>query len=122
MKYVELVGLVKFDFLGLKNLTVIQNAVKLIREGKDPLFDITLLKDDDQASYDLITAGNTTGIFQLAWRRCWSSSSRPASRTSSRRSRCIVPARSVPAWCRISSTASMACKRWSTICRNWKRS
>jgi DNA polymerase-3 subunit alpha len=65
MKYVELVGLVKFDFLGLKNLTVIQNAVKLIREGKDPLFDITLLKDDDQASYDLITAGNTTGIFQL---------------------------------------------------------
>jgi DNA polymerase-3 subunit alpha len=65
MKYVELVGLVKFDFLGLKNLTVIQNAVKLIREGKDPVFDITLLKDDDQASYDLITAGNTTGIFQL---------------------------------------------------------
>ncbi|MDD2309420.1 MAG: DNA polymerase III subunit alpha [Desulfuromonadaceae bacterium] len=65
MKYVELVGLVKFDFLGLKNLTVIQNAVKLIREGKDPAFDITLLKDDDQASYDLITAGNTTGIFQL---------------------------------------------------------
>ncbi len=65
MKYVELVGLVKFDFLGLKNLTVIQNAVKLIREGKDPDFDITLLKDDDQASYDLISAGNTTGVFQL---------------------------------------------------------
>ncbi|MEI6703345.1 MAG: DNA polymerase III subunit alpha, partial [Deltaproteobacteria bacterium] len=35
MKYVELVGLVKFDFLGLKNLTVIENAVKLVREGKD---------------------------------------------------------------------------------------
>ncbi len=65
MKYVEMVGLVKFDFLGLKNLTVIQNAVKLVREGKDPNFDITLLRDDDQASYDLITAGNTTGIFQL---------------------------------------------------------
>ena len=65
MKYVELVGLVKFDFLGLKNLTVIENAVKLVRAGKDPLFDITTLRDDDQASYDLITAGNTTGVFQL---------------------------------------------------------
>jgi len=65
MKYVELVGLVKFDFLGLKNLTVIENAVKLVRVGKDPQFDITTLRDDDQASYDLITAGNTTGVFQL---------------------------------------------------------
>jgi DNA polymerase-3 subunit alpha len=65
MKYVELVGLVKFDFLGLKNLTVIENAVKLLRAGKDPDFDITTLRDDDQASYDLITAGNTTGVFQL---------------------------------------------------------
>jgi len=65
MKYVELVGLVKFDFLGLRNLTVIENAVKLVREGKDPHFDITTLRDDDQASYDLIGAGNTTGIFQL---------------------------------------------------------
>ena len=65
MKYVELVGLVKFDFLGLKNLTVIENAVKLVRAGKDPLFDITTLRDDDQASYDLISEGNTTGVFQL---------------------------------------------------------
>jgi len=65
MKYVELVGLVKFDFLGLKNLTVIENAVKLVRAGKDPNFDITALRDDDQASYDLISAGNTTGVFQL---------------------------------------------------------
>ena len=65
MKYVEMVGLVKFDFLGLKNLTVIENAVKLVRAGKDPEFDITLLRDDDKDSYDLISAGNTTGIFQL---------------------------------------------------------
>ncbi len=65
MKYVELVGLVKFDFLGLKNLTVIENAVRLVREGKDPEFDITALKDDDPASYELISAGNTTGVFQL---------------------------------------------------------
>ncbi len=65
MKYVEKVGLVKFDFLGLKNLTVIQNAVLMVRHGKDPEFDITTLRDDDKESYDLITAGNTTGIFQL---------------------------------------------------------
>ncbi|HIJ80983.1 MAG TPA: DNA polymerase III subunit alpha [Desulfuromonadales bacterium] len=65
MKYVEQVGLVKFDFLGLKNLTVIENAVKLVREGKAPAFDITTLRDDDKSSYDLITAGNTTGVFQL---------------------------------------------------------
>ena len=65
MKYVEMVGLVKFDFLGLKNLTVIENAVKLVRDGKDPDFDITRLRDDDKESYDLISSGNTTGIFQL---------------------------------------------------------
>jgi DNA polymerase-3 subunit alpha len=65
MKYVEKIGLVKFDFLGLKNLTVINNAVKLIRKGKTPEFDITALADDDRASYELISAGNTTGIFQL---------------------------------------------------------
>ena len=64
MKYVELVGLVKFDFLGLKNLTVIENAVKLVRVNV-PDFDITTLRDDDQASYDLISSGNTTGVFQL---------------------------------------------------------
>jgi len=65
MKYVEMVGLVKFDFLGLKNLTVIQNAVRMIRDGQSPEFDITRLRDDDKASYDLISSGNTTGIFQL---------------------------------------------------------
>jgi DNA polymerase-3 subunit alpha len=65
MKYVEKIGLVKFDFLGLKNLTVIDNAVKLIRAGKDPEFDISALDDDDKASYDLISEGNTTGVFQL---------------------------------------------------------
>ncbi|MCM0082327.1 DNA polymerase III subunit alpha [Geomonas sp. Red32] len=65
MKYVEKVGLVKFDFLGLKNLTVIDNACKHIRNGKDPNFDITLLTDDDEESYKLLQAGNTTGVFQL---------------------------------------------------------
>jgi DNA polymerase-3 subunit alpha len=65
MKYVEKIGLVKFDFLGLKNLTVIDNAVKLIRGGLDPSFDITRLCDDDETTYQLLQSGNTTGVFQL---------------------------------------------------------
>ncbi|HEY6839517.1 MAG TPA: DNA polymerase III subunit alpha, partial [Geobacteraceae bacterium] len=65
MKYVEKIGLVKFDFLGLKNLTVINNAVKMIRVGKTPDFDIAALRDDDEESYKLLQAGNTTGVFQL---------------------------------------------------------
>jgi DNA polymerase-3 subunit alpha len=65
MKYVEKIGLVKFDFLGLKNLTVIDNAVKLIRDGLDPEFDINRLRDDDELTYQLLQSGNTTGVFQL---------------------------------------------------------
>jgi DNA polymerase III subunit alpha len=65
MKYVEKIGLVKFDFLGLKNLTVIDNAVKHVRVGKVPDFDISLLRDDDEESYKLLQSGNTTGVFQL---------------------------------------------------------
>ncbi|HTP66294.1 MAG TPA: DNA polymerase III subunit alpha [Geobacteraceae bacterium] len=65
MKYVEKIGLVKFDFLGLKNLTVIDNAVKLIRVGLAPEFDISRLRDDDAETYRLLQSGNTTGVFQL---------------------------------------------------------
>lgn len=65
MKYVEEIGLVKFDFLGLKTLTVIENAVRLIREGKNPEFDLKLVHDDDKETYDLLSRGETTGVFQL---------------------------------------------------------
>ncbi len=65
MVHVEKLGLVKFDFLGLKNLTVIDKAVKLIRAGKDPDFDINQLRDDDPDTFKLLQAGNTTGVFQL---------------------------------------------------------
>ncbi|MFA5515676.1 MAG: DNA polymerase III subunit alpha [Desulfuromonadales bacterium] len=65
MSYVEKIGLVKFDFLGLKNLTVIDNAVNLIRTGKCPDLDIATLAYDDSAAYQLLQAGNTTGVFQL---------------------------------------------------------
>jgi DNA polymerase-3 subunit alpha len=65
MGFVEKIGLVKFDFLGLKTLTVIDNAVRLIREGKDPDFDLDLIANDDDKSFQLLSRGETTGVFQL---------------------------------------------------------
>ncbi|WP_321370294.1 DNA polymerase III subunit alpha [uncultured Desulfuromusa sp.] len=65
MKYVEKIGLVKFDFLGLKTLTVIENAVRIIREGKDEKFDLQLIPDDDKTTFELLSRGETTGVFQL---------------------------------------------------------
>ena len=65
MSYVEKIGLVKFDFLGLKTLTVIDNAVRLIHEGKNPGFDLRLVTDDDPQTYELLARGETTGVFQL---------------------------------------------------------
>ncbi len=65
MKYSELSGLVKFDFLGLKTLTTIQKAVKLIRAEQDAAFDIEAIPLDDRPTYDLLTAGKTVGVFQM---------------------------------------------------------
>lgn len=66
---VEQAGLVKFDFLGLKTLTVIQDAVDLInaqrKEAGEELFDINKVGLDDPAVFKLISAGDTTGVFQL---------------------------------------------------------
>ncbi|WP_142847023.1 DNA polymerase III subunit alpha [Telmatospirillum sp. J64-1] len=65
MKWVESAGLVKFDFLGLKTLTVISTALKLIKqtEGKD--IDISALPLDDPKSFELLARGETAGVFQL---------------------------------------------------------
>jgi DNA polymerase-3 subunit alpha len=65
MKGVEKVGLVKFDFLGLRTLTVIDNAVRLIRRHHRPDFDIHAIPLDDPKTYALLQAGNTAGVFQL---------------------------------------------------------
>ena len=64
MKWVEKAGLVKFDFLGLKTLTVLQRAVDFIaRRGIEiDLADIPL---DDEATYNMLSNGDTVGIFQL---------------------------------------------------------
>ncbi len=65
MKKVEKVGLIKFDFLGLKTLTVLQDTLQLARENQQQTPDLENLRLDDQATYDLLCQGWTDGIFQL---------------------------------------------------------
>ena len=60
----ENAGLVKFDFLGLKTLTVINNTQKLVRKF-DKNFDIEKISFDDQKVFDLLSSGNTVGLFQV---------------------------------------------------------
>ncbi|MBD8875772.1 DNA polymerase III subunit alpha [Roseibium polysiphoniae] len=64
MKMVEDAGLVKFDFLGLKTLTVIDTAVKLI-ERRGVKVDVAALPIDDAPTYEMLTRGETFGVFQL---------------------------------------------------------
>lgn len=64
MKIVEEVGLVKMDFLGLRNLTVIDDACRLIRKHT-PDFSLDNIDVNDPAVYDLLSQGDTEGVFQL---------------------------------------------------------
>ena len=64
MKWVELAGLVKFDFLGLKTLTVLDRAVAYIKE-RGITIDLPAVPLDDAPSYKLLAAGDTAGVFQL---------------------------------------------------------
>lgn len=61
----EKIGLVKFDFLGLKTLTVIKNAENFIRRDHDAEFDIEKIDLEDPKVYRYIGDGNTVGVFQL---------------------------------------------------------
>lgn len=64
MKFVEQAGLVKFDFLGLKTLTVLEMAVRLVkRRGID--VDLAHLPLDDQKTYEMLSRGETVGVFQV---------------------------------------------------------
>ena len=65
MKIVEKIGLVKFDFLGLRNLTVIQNALSLIEDQGKVAPDLQQLDLQDPDTYRLLSSGDTTGVFQL---------------------------------------------------------
>ncbi|MCA0911267.1 DNA polymerase III subunit alpha [Qipengyuania gaetbuli] len=64
MKNVESSGLVKFDFLGLKTLSVLKKATDLLKKREIDI-DLSQLPLDDPAVYDLMKAGNTVGVFQL---------------------------------------------------------
>lgn len=64
MDTISKLGLLKFDFLGLRYLTIIDDAQKQIKE-KDHNFDIRKIPLDDSATYELIASGNTSGVFQL---------------------------------------------------------
>ena len=64
MKYVEQAGLVKFDFLGLKTLSVIDRACQLIRESESA-FDIERIPLDDGPTYEMLGRAESVGVFQL---------------------------------------------------------
>ncbi len=65
MNAVSKLGLLKMDFLGLKTLTVIADAVANIRRTADPDFDIEAVPFDDAKTFALLNSGRTTGVFQL---------------------------------------------------------
>lgn len=64
MNTIEELGLLKMDFLGLRTLTVISDAERMVRE-REPGFSIDAVTYDDEAVYDLLSAGDTEGVFQL---------------------------------------------------------
>jgi DNA polymerase-3 subunit alpha len=65
MKDLETVGLVKFDFLGLKTLTIIQTALDTIREGRGETIDVLQLPLNDSKTYELYASGGTSAVFQM---------------------------------------------------------
>ncbi len=65
MKYAEAAGLVKFDFLGLKTLTVIHEAVKLVEKTNGIKIDISNLKLDDEETFKMLARGSSIGVFQI---------------------------------------------------------
>ncbi|HTV91888.1 MAG TPA: DNA polymerase III subunit alpha [Verrucomicrobiae bacterium] len=65
MIWVEKIGLLKMDFLGLRNLTVMNSAAQEIRRTVDGNFDLAKIRDDDKKTYDMLTRGETSGVFQV---------------------------------------------------------
>lgn len=63
--YVEKIGLLKMDFLGLRNLTIIENALKIIKATTGDEIDIETIPLDNEETFELMKRGETTGIFQL---------------------------------------------------------
>ena len=64
MTTLEELGLLKMDFLGLRNLTVLDDAVKMVQQ-REPEFALSKIPDDDAETYDMISRGQTAGVFQI---------------------------------------------------------
>ena len=62
---IERLGLLKMDFLGLRTLTVIHDTEMAVRHTKDPDFRVANIDYDDPAAYEMLTRGETMGVFQL---------------------------------------------------------
>ncbi|HEX4014246.1 MAG TPA: DNA polymerase III subunit alpha [Candidatus Cybelea sp.] len=65
MNWIERIGLLKMDFLGLRNLTVMENAVGEIRRTVDSDFDLAKIPLDDSKTFEMLGRGETMGVFQL---------------------------------------------------------
>ncbi|MBD3328721.1 DNA polymerase III subunit alpha [Candidatus Peregrinibacteria bacterium] len=65
MNVTEEIGLLKMDFLGLKNLTVIEKTLKIIKKNHEVDIDLNLINMDDEKTFELFQRGDTTGVFQL---------------------------------------------------------
>ena len=65
MKDVEKIGLIKFDFLGLKTLTMIADVIKRVSQSEAGNLEIQKIPLDDRPTYDLLCSGDTSGVFQL---------------------------------------------------------
>ena len=65
MNPIEELGLLKFDFLGLSNLTIIKNALRIIKKVYHREIDIGQIPLDDKKAFELLAKGDTTGVFQL---------------------------------------------------------
>jgi DNA polymerase-3 subunit alpha len=62
---IEDIGLLKMDFLGLSNLTIIKNALRIIKKVHQNTIDISAIPLDDESTYELLGQGDTTGVFQF---------------------------------------------------------
>lgn len=65
MKEVEQVGLLKMDFLGLRNLTIIERILKIINKNQSHPFSLSTIPFNDDRTFQLLQKGDTTGVFQL---------------------------------------------------------
>lgn len=84
MTTIEELGLLKMDFLGLRTLTVLHDAEKMVQETIDPAFCLDEVPDDDPEVFEMLSTGEAYGVFQFesnGMRQVLARSSPPASRT-----------------------------------------